>query len=57
MNIVNEEIRVIQHMMAHVKRAIPLADDNGKRLELEKKYKRLSEILNEKLEQCEDYNG
>lgn len=57
MNLVNEEIRVIQHTMAHVKRAIPLAEDNGKRLALEKKYKRLSEILNEKLEQCEDYNG
>ena len=57
MNLVNEEIRVIQHTMAHVKRAIPLAEDNGKRLELENKYKRLSEILDEKLKQCEDYTG
>ena len=51
MNIINEEIRVIQHTMAHVKRAIPLAVDNGERLRLEAKYKELGEILESKLEQ------
>ena len=55
MNLVNEEIRVIQHTMAHVSRAIPLAPDNGERLRLENKYKQLEEILNEKLSQCGDY--
>ena len=57
MNLLNEEIRVIQHTMAHVKRAIPLAVDNGERLRLEEKYNGLKEVLEEKLNQCEDYKG
>ena len=57
MNLLNEEIRVIQHTMSHIKRAIPLAEDNGERLRLENKYKRLGEILDEKLNQCGDYKG
>lgn len=55
MNLVNEEIRVIQHTMAHIKRAIPLAEDNGERLRLENKYKKLGEILESKLDQCGDF--
>lgn len=55
MNLINEEIRVIQHTMAHVSRAIPLAEDGGEKLRLEEKYKRLEEILKEKLAQCGDY--
>ena len=57
MNILNEEIRVIQHTMSHIKRAIPLCVDNGERLRLEEKYKGLSEVLEDKLKQCEDYMG
>ena len=56
-NLINEEIRVIQNTMAHLKRAIPLAMDNGERLRLEEKYKDLEEVLKEKLEQCSDYYG
>lgn len=55
MNLVNEEIRVIQHTMAHIKRAIPLAENNGERLRLEEKYKELDEILTGKLNQCGDF--
>lgn len=55
MNLVNEEIRVIQHTMAHVKRAIPLALNDGERLRLESKYKELGEILESKLDQCGDF--
>ena len=57
MNLLNEEIRVIQHTMSHVKKAIPLAVDSGERLRLEEKYNKLGEILKEKLEQCEDFKG
>ena len=56
-NLINEEIRVIQNMMAHLKRAIPLSENGGERLRLEEKYKNLGEILEEKLEQCSDYYG
>ena len=56
-HLLNEEIRVLQVSMAHVKRAIPLAKDSGERLRLEDKYKKLNVILEEKLNQCEDYKG
>ena len=56
-NLLNEEIRVIQTTMSHIKKAIPLAEDSGERLRLEDKYKNLEKILNEKLEQCGDYLG
>ncbi len=56
MNIINEEIRVIQHTMAHIKKAIPLAVDTGEKLRLEDKYKKLGVILEDKLNQCGDYD-
>lgn len=57
MNLINEEIRAIQHTMAHVRKAIPLAMDTGEKLRLQKKYGELEEVLNDKLGQCEDYKG
>ena len=54
MNLLNEEIRVIQHTMAHLKRAIPLAENGGERLRLEERYNELESILQGKLEQCND---
>lgn len=56
-NLLNEEIRVIQHTMAHLKRAIPLEQSSGKRYRMEQDYKQLGEILEEKVNQCEDYKG
>lgn len=55
MNLVNEEIRVIQTTMAHVRRAIPLAVDSGEKARLQQKYKDLEEVLQDKLNQCGDY--
>lgn len=57
MNLLNEEIRVIQVTMSHMKKAIPLARDTGEKLKLQEKYKELENILNDKLNQCEDYVG
>ena len=57
MNLLNEEIRVIQTSMAHIKKAIPLAEDSGEKLRLQERYKKLDEILVEKLDQCEEYKG
>ena len=57
MNLLNEEIRVIQNMMAHIKRAIPLAENGGERLRLKERYDELETILQGKLELCEDYKG
>ena len=49
MTVLNEEIRVIQVTMSHLKRAIPLECDNKKRTKMQKDYKELSEILEDKL--------
>ena len=57
MNLLNEEIRVIQNMMAHIKRAMPLAENGGERLRLKERYDELETILQGKLELCEDYKG
>lgn len=57
MNLLNEEIRVIQVTMSHVKKAIPLAVDTGEKLKLQGKYDELEKILSDKLNQCEDYVG
>lgn len=57
MNLLNEEIRVIQTSMSHIKRAIPLCDSSGEQLRLENKYRELKELLEEKLNQCGDYKG
>lgn len=57
MNLLNEEIRVIQNSMSHIKKAIPLASDGGEKLKLQDKYNRLEKVLLEKLNQCEDYKG
>lgn len=57
MNLLDEEIRVIQVSMAHIKRAISFAESSGEKLKLENKYKQLGEILDEKLNCCENYRG
>ena len=57
MNLLNEEIRAIQHTMAHLRMAIPLEGDSGKRLKLQNDLKELGVLLNDKLEQCEEYDG
>lgn len=56
-NLLNEEIRVIQISMTHLKRAIPLEPSNSKRLKMEKDYNALKEILQEKLDSCGEYTG
>lgn len=55
--LLNEEIRVIQVSMSHIKKAIPLCDNNGEKLRLENKYKELGDILEKKLSQCGDFKG
>lgn len=57
MNILNEEIRVIQVTIAHMKRAIPLEKSSGKQEKMKRDCKELESILQEKLQQCEDYRG
>ena len=57
MNLLNEEIRAIQHTMAHLKMAIPLESDSGRKLKMQNDLKELKEILKEKLDKCGEYNG
>lgn len=56
-NILNEEIRAIQHTMNHLSMAIPLEQDYGKKHKMKQDYKELRTILKEKLENCEEYRG
>jgi len=56
-NLLNEEIRVIQVTITHLERAMPLESSSGKREKMKRDIKELREILQEKLEQCEDYIG
>ena len=53
-SLLNEEIRVIQVSMSHLKRAIPLETNSGKKLQMQKDYDELGKILQEKLSVCED---
>lgn len=57
MNLLNEEIRAIKNTMSHLKMAIPLESDSGKKLKLQNDLKELGEVLNEKLEQCGEFKG
>ena len=53
MNMINEEIRVIQVYMAHLKKAIALAVDTNERMKFQKQYDELEKSLKEKLEQSD----
>ena len=55
--LLNEEIRVIQMTITHMKRAIPLEADSGKREKMRCDCKELESILEEKLKVCEDFKG
>lgn len=57
MNLLNEEIRAISHTIAHLKMAIPLEQDSGKRHKMKQDLKDLNTLLEDKLEKCEDYKG
>lgn len=56
-NLLNEEIRVIQVTITHLKRAISLEASSGKREKMKQDIKELENILEDKLKQCEDYIG
>lgn len=57
MNLLNEEIMAIKHTMSHLKMAIPLEMDSGKKLKLQNDLKELEALLEDKLNQCGDYQG
>ena len=54
MNILNEEIRVIQHTISHMKRGIALEPNQSKRDKMKSDVKELESILEDKLQQCND---
>lgn len=56
-NLLNEEIRAIQQTINHLKMAIPFELDYGKKKKLERDIKELNSILEDKLEQCEEFRG
>ena len=56
-NLLNEEIMAIKHTMAHLNKGISLETDTGKKFLMQKSYRELQRILEEKLEQCEEFKG
>lgn len=57
MNLLNEEIRAIQHTINHLRMGIPLEPSQGKRMKMESDLNDLNKLLEEKLEQCGEYHG
>lgn len=57
MNMLNDEIRAIRHTMAHIRMAIPLEQDSGRKLELQNMYRECENELRGRLEKCGDYKG
>ena len=55
--LLNEEIMAIRNTMSHLKKAIPLESDSGKREHLKQMYKDCEVELEERLNRCEDYKG
>ena len=57
MNCLNEEIRAIRHTMSHLRKAIPLEPNSGRREELKQLYKECEAELEDRLNRCGDYHG
>ena len=55
--LLNEEIMAIRNLMSHLQKAIPLESDSGKREHLKQMYKDCEVELEDRLNQCGDYNG
>lgn len=55
--LLNEEIRAIRHLMAHLEKAIPLEMDSGKKKRLKDMYNECLVELEDRLNRCEDYKG
>lgn len=49
MNLLNEEIRVIQCTISHLRTAIPLESDQGKRLRMKESVDELEKMIEAKL--------
>lgn len=49
MNLINEEIRVMQSMISHLKMAIPLEESQSKKLKMKNNIRELEELIQEKL--------
>lgn len=56
-NLLNEEIMAIKHLMAHLEKAIPLETDSGKKHKLKKMWLECKDELEDRLNRCEDYKG
>ena len=56
-NLLNEEIMAIKHLMAHLEKAIPLEPDSGKKHHLKEMYKECQVELEDRLSRCEDFKG
>lgn len=54
-NLLNEEIMAIRHTISYLKKGIALEQSQSKKEEMKKNVKELDDILQGKLNQCEDY--
>lgn len=55
--LLNEEIMAIRNTMSHLRKAIPLESDSGRREYLKQMYKDCEVELEDRLNRCGDYNG
>ena len=56
-NLLNEEIRAIQHTINHLRMGIPLEMDYGKKKRMENDVRELNQLLEEKLASCGEFKG
>ena len=56
-NLLDEEIRAIQHTINHLKMGIPLEMDYGRKKKMEKDVRELNQLLEKKLASCEEFKG
>ena len=55
--LLNQEIMAIRNTMSHLKKAIPLESDSGKREHLKQMYKDCEVELEERVNSCSDDKG
>lgn len=55
MNVINEEIRVMKHMASHLRRAISLEPNQGKRDKMKRDVNELERMIESKLKETGDF--
>lgn len=57
MNLLNQEICAIKHTIAHLRKGMVLEPNSSRKEQMRRDIKQLNDILENKLNECEDYKG